>query len=355
MNLAEHYKGKKVFLTGHTGFKGAWMLAILNHWGAEVRGYALDPEYEDSLYDLINGDSLCDSVIADIRDADHLADEIRIFEPDYVFHLAAQPLVLDSYEDPLYTYETNVMGTAYVLDALRSLENPCTSVIITTDKVYENMERQEPYSEDERLGGFDPYSNSKACAELVTSSYMRSFFPIDKYDEHKQAIATARSGNVIGGGDWSDFRIIPDTIKALMNKEAVVLRNPNSVRPWQHVLDPLYGYLLLGARLAEDPAKYSSAYNFGPRVDDTLTVEELVREAIRAYGEGEYRIEGNPNQPHEAGLLKLSIDKAADELNWKPRLSSVEAVEWTVNWYRDFKNNPTEVTKQQIERYFSAI
>ena len=352
MDLAKAFKGKRVFLTGHTGFKGAWLTLILNKLGAEVKGYALAPTSDQDLYPQLNGDQLCDSVIADIRDRERVKNELIDFQPDFVFHMAAQALVLDSYTFPVETYDTNVMGTIYVLDALRSLSKPCSTVIITTDKVYENMEVSDPYPETARFGGYDPYSNSKACAELAISSYRNSFLNPERYDDHKQAIAAARSGNVIGGGDWSGNRLVPDIARALIANDPVVIRNPQSVRPWQHVLDPLNGYLTLAARLAEDPIKYATGYNFGPQPNDERTVLDMVELAIENWGEGSFESPELKNKHHEAGLLKLAIDKAMHELEWKPRFTSAEAVQWTVNWYRDGRDIAKDYTTRQIEEFF---
>ncbi len=334
MNFSE-YKNKNVFLTGHTGFKGSWMLAWLNKLGANVKGYSLVPENEFDLYNSMNGDSLCESVIADIRDRKKLEKEILSFQPDYIFHLAAQPLVRLSYEIPSETFEVNAIGTANILNAVRLLEKSCNVVLITTDKVYENFEWHYPYRENDRLGGYDPYSASKACAEIVISSYKNSFFNINSYDKHKKGIASARAGNVIGGGDWAKDRIIPDIIKALRKKETIIIRNPKSIRPWQHVLEPLSGYLQLGVKLLENPVKFTGAWNFGPFAEDNLMVEELVFKAIKVWGHGDFSIPINLNQPHEAGLLKLDINKSLNELKWKPKWNASEAIEKTLNWYQE--------------------
>ena len=348
--LQKAFANKRFFLTGHTGFKGSWMLAILNKWNATVKGYALDPQHANDHYNLIEGDAMCESVIADIRDKDKVREEIERFQPDVVIHMAAQPLVLDSYEDPIYTYETNVMGTAYVLDAIKRLQKPCVSVIITTDKVYENLERDIPYKEDDRLGGFDPYSNSKACADLLTTSYIRSFFSPEKYQEHQKSISVVRSGNVIGGGDWSAHRIIPDTAKALADGKELTMRNPSATRPWQHVLEPVVGYLILAAHQMEEPLKFASAFNFGPENDDVLTVKELVEEAISVWGSGSFTVPTNHVQPHEAGLLKLAIEKAKHELNWTPQYDSKSAIAVSMEWYKAF-NDGELLTNTQINNY----
>ena len=353
--LRKTYNGKKVFLTGHTGFKGSWLTLILHELGAKVKGYSLAPKRDNDLYNLINGDQLCDSVIADIRNKERLQLEINEFQPDFIFHMAAQALVLDSYEMPAETYETNVLGTIYVLDAIRQLEKPCKAIIITTDKVYENMERIEPYEEHERLGGYDPYSNSKACAELATSSYRLSFFHPQNYIKHYKSIATVRSGNVIGGGDWSENRIIPDLAKSLSRNETLILRNPNAVRPWQHVLDPLNGYLTLGVKMNEDPVQYADAFNFGPEDEDTLTVEQLVQTAIKSWGSGEYEVIPNSAQPHEAKLLRLAIGKSKALLGWKPSMHSEAAIHLTIDWYKHYQKDPKGYTLLQIQNFFAQL
>ena len=355
--LSNIYMGKKVFLTGHTGFKGAWLLKILSILQCEVKGYSLEPQNKNDLYNLINGDRLCDSVISDLRNKESVESAIVSFDPDFIFHLAAQPLVRFSYEFPLETFEVNVNGTANVLNAARKLSKKCTIVLITTDKVYQNNEWVYPYRESDRLGGYDPYSASKACCELVIDSFKNSFFNLNKYDQHKKGIAVARAGNVIGGGDWSRDRLVPDIINAINEDKEVILRNPKSVRPWQYVLEPLLGYLLLGARLFDDPIRYSTAYNFGPNSNDVLTVESMVEKAIKIYGNGRYKIENQNNQPHEAGLLKLDISKANEELKWLPKYNSDEAIKNTINWYKIYKQDITKIdkyTEMQIREYFHA-
>lgn len=355
--LKNVYKDKKVFLTGHTGFKGAWMLKTLSLLGAEVKGYALQPHTQDDLFHLIDGNTLSTSVIADLRDKERLEEELISFQPDFVFHLAAQPLVRLSYEIPSETFEVNAIGTAYVLDALRLLEKPCIMVLITTDKVYHNNEWLYPYRESDRLGGYDPYSASKACAELIIDSYRNSFFNIKNYDQHKKAIAVARAGNVIGGGDWSKDRLIPDIVKAFAIENPVVIRNPDSVRPWQHVLEPVVGYLLLGANLVAEPKQFSQVYNFGPHLSDALSVREMLKLAIQSWGKGEYVVEQLEGQLHEAGLLKLDISKAISELKWQPKMNAKQAVSMTMDWYSEFvknKENISEFTAVQINDFFNA-
>jgi CDP-glucose 4,6-dehydratase len=354
--LKKIYSKKKIFLTGHTGFKGSWLLKTLSILGAEIKGYALAPETKPCLYSLINGDSLCESVISDLRNRQALKDAVAEFQPDFVFHLAAQPLVRLSYQIPSETFEVNAIGTANLLDAIRLLDKPCSTVIITTDKVYYNNEWAYPYRENDRLGGYDPYSASKACAELVVDSYRNCFFNDKTYPIHKKAIAVARAGNVIGGGDWSQDRLIPDIIKALNKNERIEIRNPDAIRPWQHVLEPLFGYLLLAAKLHESPQLYSQAYNFGPDLNDAMPVNKMVAMAINCWGKGEYCITKNVDQPHEAGLLKLDVSKAKADLNWSPKMSAHKAVENTVNWYKEFYNNGniTAFTVRQIEDFLNG-
>lgn len=355
--LKAAYQGKKIFLTGHTGFKGSWMLKILNMLGAEVRGYALSPTSKNDLFYLIEGDKICDSIIADIRDKVSLSKAICDFQPDFIFHLAAQPLVRLSYELPIETFEVNVIGSANVLDALTIIENKCQVVMITTDKVYLNYEWEYPYRENDRLGGYDPYSASKACAELVVDSYRNSFFNKNDYQKHKKAIAVARAGNVIGGGDWSQDRIFPDVVRALISGDPVLLRNPNSIRPWQHVLEPVIGYLILAQKLAEYPQQYSEAYNFGPRGNDALSVVDMVNQIIDEFGKGSYKIEKNSGQLHEAGLLRLDISKAMIHLGWRPKMSVHETISLSVNWYKLFqeKCDMNKVTEEQVISFFSKF
>jgi len=350
-HLETYYKGKRVFLTGHTGFKGSWMLYWLNLIGAEVKGYSLAPKHEDDHFNTINGNQLCESILSDIQDKNRLEKEILDFQPDFVFHLAAQPLVRESYETPSETFSINAIGTAYLLEAIRKLTKPCIVVLITTDKVYENREWHYPYRENDRLGGYDPYSASKACAEIIISSYRNSFFNTKNYDLHNKSIASARAGNVIGGGDWSNDRIIPDIVKALKINQPILVRNPNSVRPWQHVLEPIGGYLHLGTKMVDNPIKFSDAWNFGPYADDTFTVGNLAEISISTWGSGSYYSHSKKNEPHEAGLLKLDISKTINELNWKPRYNSRKAIEMTIEWYKSHINNNYLQTNEQIKQF----
>ena len=351
--LASYYKDKKVFITGHTGFKGAWLCALLNKLNAQIKGYALKPEYENSLFNIIQSSINIESIIDDIRYEKHLREEIELFQPDYIFHLAAQPLVRRSYEIPAETFDINVTGTAHVLEAVIKLKKKCIVVIITTDKVYENKEDNSIlYKEEDTLGGYDPYSTSKACVELVASSFRNSFFNLKNYDTHKKAIATVRAGNVIGGGDWNKDRIIPDIIRSLQNNKPIEVRNPNAVRPWQHVLEPLSGYLLLGGMLSDEHEKFSKPYNFGPLPNDHLSVKDLVEDAIQIWGSGKWKDISNSNEPHEANYLKLSIERAQKELNWYPKLNAQQAIEYTINWYKQPAQRQAAFTFQQIENYF---
>jgi CDP-glucose 4,6-dehydratase len=354
--LKNIYGGKKVFLTGHTGFKGAWLLKTLNMLGAEVKGYALAPKTETDLFWLINGNEICDSVIEDLRNRKRLLEEIANFQPDFIFHLAAQPLVRLSYQIPSETFEVNAIGTANLLDGVRFLNKACNVVLITTDKVYHNNEWLYPYRETDRLGGYDPYSASKACAELVIDSYRNSFFHKDKYQEHQKAIAVGRAGNVIGGGDWSADRLIPDIVKSLSINKKIIIRNPLSIRPWQHVIEPVMGYLVLGAKQVFEPLKFSQAYNFGPESTDAITVVEIVNLATQAWGNGSYEVKQESDYLHEAGLLKLDITKARTELDWKPKMNASQAINRTIEWYKHFSVYPEDIhnfTEDQIKEYMN--
>lgn len=351
--LKDFYSGKKVFLTGHTGFKGAWMTALLKELGADVKGYSLVHQTDKDLFPILFSSPDFNSIIDDIRNAASLSKEIISFQPDYIFHLAAQPLVRKSYKIPSETFEVNVVGTANLLEAATKLEKPCQVVIITTDKVYENKETNVHYNENDVLGGYDPYSASKACTELVVSSFRNSFFNTGRYEIHQKSIASARAGNVIGGGDQNEDRLVPDIVNALMINKAIDVRSPSSIRPWQHVLEPLTGYLLLGTYMKENPVKYATAFNFGPLPDDHMTVKELVEAAIEIWGNGSWNNLSDPNAPHEAGILQLSIEKAMSQLQWTPKLDAKQAVEWTINWYKQEARDKIDYTYHQINQYLS--
>lgn len=353
INLENYYSGKKVFITGHTGFKGAWLSLWLHQLGATVKGYALAHAYESALFHNIGSDSLFESVIDDIRNKEKLQTEILNFQPDYIFHLAAQPLVRRSYKIPAETFEVNAIGTANLLECVGQLQKPCNVIVITTDKVYENKEQDILYNEEDNLGGYDPYSASKACTEIVVSSFRNSFFNLNKINEHQKSIVSVRAGNVIGGGDFSEDRIIPDIIRALQKNETIEVRNPNAVRPWQHVLEPLGGYLLVGGLLYDQPSIYSGAYNFGPNPNDHLTVKELLELALKSWGSGHWKDTSDPNQLHEANLLKLDITKAKEKLQWMPKLNASETIKWTMDWYKQNTSDQFAYTLAQINQYMN--
>ncbi len=349
----EFYRGKKVFVTGHTGFKGSWLSAWLHALGAHVQGYALPPTDYQTLYRDIWPNLPFKSTWGDVRDRQLLQRELLDFQPDVIFHMAAQPLVRYSYQQPLETFEVNVMGTANVLEPLQQLAKPCAVVVITTDKVYENYEWDYPYREVDRLGGHDPYSTSKAAAELVVSSFRNSFFSLPNRVANIR-LATARAGNVIGGGDYSPDRLVPDIVKAFAKGETVVIRNPQSVRPWQHVLEPLSGYLQLGSQLHR--AGFDQAWNFGPPAEDTLTVQELVELALQHWRGGRYEVARSEGQPHEAKLLKLDSSRAIEQLGWKPKWNAAQAVEATLNWYKQYQAGAKafELLHHDIQSYQTA-
>ncbi|HEY9177619.1 MAG TPA: CDP-glucose 4,6-dehydratase [Flavipsychrobacter sp.] len=354
--LRSVYKGKRVFLTGHTGFKGAWMLQILHWLGADVKGYALAPEKDNDLYNQVNGNELCyASIEGDLRDLDKLHGELIRFEPHFVFHLAAQSLVRRSYEQPVDTFMVNTQGTVHMLNAIRDVQQPCIGLMITTDKVYQNPERGTPFNEEDKLGGYDPYSASKAAAEIVIESYQRSFFNPGDYSRHKKSVASVRAGNVIGGGDFADDRIIPDIVRALEFDQPVNLRNPNSIRPWQHVLEPLGAYLYLGAKMSEQPEAYSTAFNFGPNEEDMLTVEVLTNIFIQQFGRGTYNVLQQEGAPHEAKLLLLDSNKAKKAIGWEPKLDARTAIRWTADWYADREHTAQEKCMTQIKEYFGDL
>ncbi len=325
------WRGRRVLVTGHSGFKGGWLSFWLARMGAEVTGIALAPETQPSLFDLLRLPELVTSHFADVRDAAAIAGLVRNAAPEIVLHLAAQPLVRRSYRQPLETFGSNVMGTAHVLDALRDLPGVKAAVIVTTDKVYRNVETIFPYREDDPLGGHDPYSASKAAAEIVTASYRDAFLSAQGV-----AVATARAGNVIGGGDWSEDRLIPDAVRAWGEGRALEIRRPDAVRPWQHVLEPLAGYLCLAERLVAEPS-LAGAYNFGPRTDEAATVREVVELARSVFGRGEAVFAETPQGPHEAGLLALEIARAREVLGVTSRWNLVEGVTRTMDWYRGWR------------------
>jgi len=330
------WRDRHVFLTGHTGFKGGWLALWLASRGAIVRGYALDPYTDPNLFSQAFVGSDIEDIRGDIRNQQDLEPALCDFAPEVVFHMAAQPLVLASYDDPIGTYETNVIGTARVLDAVRRAPSVRAVVSVTTDKCYENIEDPtHSYRETDPLGGYDPYSSSKACAEIVSAAYRQSFFPLAKLAEHKCAIATARAGNVIGGGDWSTDRLLPDLVRGFLAGEPVLIRRPHAVRPWQHVLEPLAGYITLAEKLLSgDPARYATAFNFGPADNDAQPVQWIVERMTEFWGDNaSWTLAADPGA-HEAGYLKLDASRAHAELDWHPRLRLETALEWLVAWYK---------------------
>jgi CDP-glucose 4,6-dehydratase len=348
MDFLDLYKGKKVLITGHTGFKGGWLAIWLDMLGAKVLGYALDPTYEKGIF---QSSGIADHIMdyrADIRDRNKLFEFFKKEQPEIVFHLAAQPLVLESYKNPVETFEVNVQGTVNVLEAIRQTTSVKVAVMITTDKCYENKEWLWGYRENEPMGGHDPYSASKGAAELVINAYRRSFF----MEDGKTAIASARAGNVIGGGDWSENRLVPDIIKAIMDKKTVEIRNPHAIRPWQHVLDPLCGYLKLGAALVKSPGQFSEAWNFGPFNYNVHPVKDVVEKIISLSGKGEWKDLSLPRQLHEATILMLDITKAVQKLKWQPILNLNESIKLTVDWYKDALGYDTlPFSQNQIKQY----
>jgi CDP-glucose 4,6-dehydratase len=333
--LERAYRGSKVLLTGHTGFKGAWLTVWLTALGAEVTGLALRPPTDPSLFDDLRLASRCDDIEGDVRDIGTVEAAIQRAAPDYVFHLAAQAIVHEGFRRPLETFETNVIGTANVLEAIRRRGRPCAVVIVTSDKCYAVVGEAGPRHEDDPLGGADPYSASKAAAEILTAGLRSSFFPPDRISAHGVAVATARAGNVIGGGDWALDRIVPDAMRALQMRRAIPVRNPGHVRPWQHVLEPLSGYLLLGMRLSGDGGdRYCEAWNFGPPPDEERTVGELTEALIREWGSGTWQAVDGSASHRETPVLRLDIAKACSRLAWRPRWDLATALGHSVEWYR---------------------
>jgi CDP-glucose 4,6-dehydratase len=338
------WRGRRVWLTGHTGFKGSWLGLWLSEMGAKVAAVGLEPEGEPHLFHQLQLSSRLNHHIADIRDAAAMRELAEQAQPEVVLHLAAQPLVRRSYRDPLGTWATNVQGSLHVLEALRNLQHPCAVVMVTTDKVYTNREWDYGYRENDRLGGHDPYSASKAAAEIAIASWRHSFCGPAAHQTPHLAIATARAGNVIGGGDWAEDRIVPDAMRALASGEPIGVRRPEATRPWQHVLEPLGGYLLLAERLLEahgtDTSNpYSDAFNFGPSLESNRSVRELIEESV-LHWPGQWKDLSDPNAPHEAGRLHLQVDKAHHQLGWRPRWRFATTVERTVAWYRQVQEQP---------------
>ena len=350
MNL-EFWNGKKVFLTGHTGFKGGWMSMLLFSLGAEVKGFSLDPDGNENLFHIAKIDELIDSEIGDIRDLARLSSSIKSFSPDILIHMAAQPLVRKSYLSPIETFETNVIGTANVLEAARNSKSIKVIINITTDKCYENDGREDGSIESDPMGGSDPYSASKGCAELVASSYKRSYF-----DDLGIGIASVRAGNVIGGGDWAEDRLIPDILKTFSLNKPLLIRNPLATRPWQHVLEPLTGYILLAEKIFNNTQKYSGGYNFGPNADDVQPVEWIVQKMSCFWKDSSWEIDSSSN-PHEAKFLKLDINKAGKMLGWYPTWSLDIALEKIVKWHMQYmaKVDMQKYSLKEIELFIKEL
>jgi CDP-glucose 4,6-dehydratase len=354
MSLQDFYAGKKVFLTGHTGFKGGWLTIWLKLLSADVVGFALPPETQPNLFGAASVADGVVSILGDVRDLTSVQDALAHHNPDIVIHNAAQALVRRSFRDPVGTYATNVMGTVHVLEAARLCPSVRSVVVITSDKCYENREWARGYKEEDAMGGHDPYSSSKGAAELVTSAYRRSFC----HGSNGPAIASARAGNVIGGGDWAEDRLVPDIVRGITAGSPIVIRRPESIRPWQHVLEPLSGYLLLGKNLYESGSRFAEAWNFGPKVEDSITAAEVAGRVCTAWGKGELRIQRDPDAPHEATYLRLDCAKAAQYLGWSSKLLLNQALEWTVQWYRAYYDQTAgsarEMTELQIKNYMQA-
>ena len=349
---------RRVFLTGHTGFKGSWLSLWLQALGADVTGYALDPPTDPNLFcqARVEG-ALRRSIRGDIRDFGKLRNAIDSSAPEVVIHMAAQSVVRRSYEDPIDTYSTNVMGTLHIFEALRQIGRPCVVVNVTTDKCYENREWVWGYRENEPMGGRDPYSNSKGCAELLTASYRESFFPASDYARHGIAVASARAGNAIGGGDWTRNQLIPDLIRSFLAGQPCLIRNPAAVRPWQFVLEPLRGYLALAERLSDDVERFGSGWNFGPVDTDAQPVSIIADDLVRLWGDGaRWTLDGDVH-PHESHWLKLDASKAGTYLGWRPVLPLGKALEWIVEWYRGLQSGTDvqHLTRTQIERYQALL
>ena len=349
------YKERKVLITGHTGFKGSWLCLLLNKLGADVSGYALDPPTVPSLFKEAKIDELITSFIGDIRDFEKLTGVLQKIQPEIVIHMAAQPLVRESYKIPIETYAINVMGTVHLLEACRQTKSVKAILNVTTDKCYENREWHWGYRENEPMGGYDPYSNSKGCSELVTSSFRSSFFNPSEYQKHGVALASARAGNVIGGGDWAYDRLIPDFIRAISKGEVVKIRSPYAIRPWQHVLEPLSGYLTLCEKLYTAGPAFAEAWNFGPDDNDARNVEWITKTICNLWGEGaSFEIDTNP-QPHEANYLKLDCSKSKAELCWVPKWNIEATLKSIVDWNKSFiaGENMRIITEQQINQYYN--
>ncbi|AFY36961.1 CDP-glucose 4,6-dehydratase [[Leptolyngbya] sp. PCC 7376] len=347
------WESKKVLVTGHTGFKGSWLSLLLSHWGADVIGYALKPPSEPSLFYSVQLDELVNSIEGDVRNYDYLKKIIQEHKPDVIFHMAAQSLVLPSYQDPITTYSTNVMGTVNLLEAVRKVGTVKVVVNVTSDKCYKNKEWFWGYRENEEMGGYDPYSNSKGCAELITSAFRDSFF----YQSDSVALASVRAGNVIGGGDWATNRLVPDIVRALVQNEVVTIRSPNAIRPWQHVLEPISGYITLAEKMWSDSQKFSQGWNFGPNDNDVKPVKWITQYLTNAWPtKGAWKLDEEA-QLHEANYLKLDCSKARKILQWKPVMNLEQSLEWIISWYSLYyqREDVREITLEQIQQYCQLV
>ncbi|MCB0328004.1 MAG: CDP-glucose 4,6-dehydratase [Bdellovibrionales bacterium] len=343
------WKGRKVLLTGHTGFKGSWMSLWLSRLGAEVTGYALPPETSPNMFGLVEIEKDLNSVIGDIRDYSSIESAVLHSQPEIIIHMAAQPLVRRSYREPLETLDTNIMGTANLLQAARGAKGLRAVLVVTSDKCYDNKEREQGYREDEPMGGHDPYSVSKGCTELVTAAFRDSFFPPSRFEEHGVVIASARAGNVFGGGDWSEDRLIPDIVRAIEKKESVEIRHPEAVRPWQFVLEPLYGYLLLAQAMVKRGPSFGEGWNFGPDREDEVAVRTVLSELKGIFG-SEFNWKSDEKEtPHEAGVLRLNTTKSRNQLEWSPRWNLKKGLEETARWYKAVLANPHAARSLSLE------
>lgn len=349
------YKNKTVLLTGHTGFKGSWLAIWLTIMGAKVVGYSLEPKYERSIYNKANiKKRIFADIKGDLRDSELLEDVIKKYKPEIIFHLAAQALVKESYIHPKETYETNIMGTINLLEAIRKYDFVKTIIMVTSDKCYENIEQLWGYRENDRMGGYDPYSSSKGCMELVVNSWRNSFFNPKDYSKHGKVIATVRAGNVIGGGDWSEYRLIPDCIKSIEENKNIEIRSPRATRPWEYVLEPLCGYLRLGQLMIEHPKEFYDCFNFGPSIKSNKTVWEVVNKVIKSYGKGFVSDVSNSNDAHEAKFLYVDPTKAYVKLGWCSALSLDESIDYTVDWYKKelIYTDMYDFSVKQIKDYY---
>ena len=352
----EIWGNRKVLVTGHTGFKGSWLSIWLKMMGTEVIGYALEPYTERDNFVLSKLGEKIIHIIGDIRNYEHLYEIIKQYEPEFVFHLAAQPIVRESYINPKETFDVNIGGTVNLLECCRLTDSVKVIINVTTDKCYENKEWFWGYRESDRLGGYDPYSSSKTGSEIVTAAYRQSFFNPEQVNEQGKNLASARAGNVIGGGDWQTDRLIPDCVASLERNKQVIVRNPSAVRPWQHVLEPLSGYLLLAEKMFENPGQYCEAWNFGPEEGSIKSVGELTALVIENWGEGSWEYSSDKNAPHETNILKLDISKARNRLGWNPVMSIKKAVKTTVDWYKSYhEKDMYRFCEQQIESYMSEV